>query len=207
MGWWLDSWRNQNAARTSLLSSAGQPANARTSESAALRSKMNSTFVHRCSFHPLLEGARKLASGAARLGEREPPDHAVTPSLFRGACRRYARNVPPPSFNEEPAHGSRIPPACDSELEHIVRVVRWFPVATLPSPPANLSTPCREPMQDRAESCQEGSPTPPIVLTSRIKQPGAPRACGSQDSQYHARTAQARLLRQRHRCASAASAS
>ena len=45
MGWrWLDSWPTQNAARAHLLSSAGQPASERNSESAALRSNMNSTF-------------------------------------------------------------------------------------------------------------------------------------------------------------------
>jgi hypothetical protein len=41
----------------------------------------------------LLEGARKVAGGEARLCQREPPDHAHAAILIRAACRRFARSV------------------------------------------------------------------------------------------------------------------
>ena len=83
---------------------------------------------HQLSCYPLPEGARKVAGGAARLGEREPPDHANTMCWLKAACRRYARTVRRLLVSAGWLDASRIPSACDPEWEWVHRKVRWFPL-------------------------------------------------------------------------------
>ena len=61
--------------------------------------------------------------------QREPPGPAMKTSPFRGACRRYARDVRRPLVNAGRLNASRIPQACGLELGFKVRVVRWFSLA------------------------------------------------------------------------------
>jgi WD40 repeat protein len=55
------------------------------------------TVLSRGGYQALPEGARKVAGGAASLGEREPPDHTPPSPHLKAACRRYARSLQPPS--------------------------------------------------------------------------------------------------------------